>query len=158
MLKIMSKIRHENIVKEMEDKHKQELDRKDYEYKKHDKSLRNRITHLKQMLESSEEVNREKNKTIKDETTKRIELEEKLKEEKISSDNKSKQLKEKDEEIETLVNIVKRLKGHIEKNHDKEINRFEVIARRTKKARIREKCESKILDYKEKKLEAEKDE
>lgn len=158
MLKIMSKIRHENIVKEMEYKHKQELDHKDYEYKKHDKSLRNQITHLNQMLDSREEVIQEKDKIIKDETTKRIEVEEKLKEEKISSDNKSKQLKEKDEEIETLVNIVKRLKGHIEKKDDKEINRFEAIARRTKKARIKKKCESKILDYKEKKLEAEKDE
>lgn len=123
MLKIMSKIRHENIVKEMKDKHKQELDRKDYEYKNNDKRLRNINTHLKQMLDSSESV-----------------------------------IQEKDEQIETLVSIVKRLKGHIEKSHDKEINRFETIARRTKKARIKKKCESKILDYKEKKLKVEKDE
>lgn len=56
--------------------------------------------------------------------------------------------KSKDDEIRKLHNI-------IESDSDKEINRLEAIAKRTKKPRIKEKIESRILGYKSRKLDLE---
>lgn len=42
---------------------------------------------------------------------------------------------------------IRRLYQNIESDYDKEINKLEAIAKRTRKPRIRKKCESRILKY-----------
>lgn len=59
-----------------------------------------------------------------------------------------KKCKLKDDEI-------RRLYQTIESDYDKEINKLEAIAKRTRKPRIRKKCESRILKYKFRKQDLE---
>lgn len=109
MFKVVSKIRHENMIAEIKESHRKEL---------------------------FNEQN-----ILNDERSKRKEIEAKLREE-------IKKGKLKDDEI-------KRLRYIIESDSDEEINRLEAIAKRTKKSRIRKKCESRILKYKFRKQELE---
>lgn len=102
MFKIVSKIRHENMIAEIKENHKKELF--------------------------------QKQNILNDERIKRKEIEAKLRDE-------IKKGKLRDDEI-------KRLYQTIESNYDKEINKLEAIAKRTRKPRIRKKCESRILKYK----------
>lgn len=109
MFKVVSKIRHENMIAEIKESHRKEL---------------------------FNEQN-----ILNDERSKRKEIEAKLREE-------IKKGKLKDDEI-------KRLRYIIESDSDEEINRLEAIAKRTKKPRIRKKCESRILKYKFRKQDLE---
>lgn len=102
MFKVMSKIRHENMIAEIKENHKKELF--------------------------------QKQNILNDEIRSRKEIEAKLKIE-------IKKGKLKDDEI-------RRLYQTIESEYDKEINKLESIAKRTRKPRIRKKCESRILKYK----------
>lgn len=106
MFKIVSKIRHENMIAEIKESHRKEL---------------------------SQQQN-----ILNDERSKRKEIEAKLREE-------IKKCKLKDDEI-------KRLDYIIESNLDKEIKKLEAIAKRTKKPRIRKKCENRISEYKFRKI------
>lgn len=109
MFKVVSKIRHENMIAEIKESHRKEL---------------------------SQQQN-----ILNDERSKRKEIEAKLKTE-------IKKGKLKDDEI-------RRLYQTIEFDYDKEINKLEAIAKRTRKHRIRKKCESRILKYKFRKQELE---
>ncbi|MBS6509683.1 MAG: hypothetical protein KH369_15890 [Paraclostridium bifermentans] len=109
MFKVVSKIRHENMIDEIKESHKKELS--------------------------------QKQNILNDERSKRKEIEAKLRDE-------IKKGKLKDDEI-------KRLYQTIESDYDKEINKLEAIAKRTKKPRIRKKCESRILKYKFRKQDLE---
>lgn len=106
MFKIVSKIRHENMIAEIKESHRKEL---------------------------SQQQN-----ILNDERSKRKEIEAKLREE-------IKKGKLKDDEI-------KRLDYIIESNLDKEIKKLEAISKRTKKPRIRKKCENRISEYKFRKI------
>lgn len=109
MFKVVSKIRHENMIAEIKESHRKDLS--------------------------------QKQNILNDERSKRKEIEAKLRDE-------IKKGKLKDDEI-------KRLYQTIESDYDKEINKLEAIAKRTRKPRIRKKCESRILKYKFRKQDLE---
>lgn len=102
MFKIVSKIRHENVIAEIKESHRKEL---------------------------FNEQN-----ILNDERSKRKEIEAELK-----SVIKIGEIKD---------NLINKLIHTIDSDSDKEINRLEAIAKRTRKPRIRKKCESRILKYK----------
>lgn len=106
MFKVVSKIRHENMIAEIKESNRKEL------------------SHQQNILN--------------DERRKRKETEAKLREE-------VKKGKLKDDEI-------RRLYHTMESDYDKEINKLEAIAKRTKKPRIRKKCENRISEYKFRKI------
>lgn len=89
------------------------------------------IKYYQELLNQENEEIREENKNLK------ICLE---KESSTATD-----LREENEKLSTKISI---LETFIRFEYNKEIDRLENIKRKTKKIRVKKKCESRILDYK----------
>ena len=88
-------------------------------------------------------------KIIDNQSKNNLSLREDLKDMKGSLLKLSTELKDKDREINVL-------RFFLAAEADKEVKRLEAIAKRTRKPRIKKKCESRIIDYKMRKLSYEK--
>ena len=97
---------------------------------------------IKEIMDMNEKI-------IDNQSKNNLSLREDLKDMKGSLLKLSKELKDKDREI----NVLRFL---LAAEADKEVKRLEAIAKRTRKTRIKKKCESRIIDYKMRKLSYEK--
>ncbi len=97
---------------------------------------------IKEIMDMNEKI-------IDNQSKNNLSLREDLKDMKGSLLKLSKELKDKDREI----NVLRFL---LAAEADKEGKRLEAIAKRTRKTRIKKKCESRIIDYKMRKLSYEK--
>ena len=127
------------------------IKRKDTDIKFLEGQVRKYQDLLNESIEKTEDEKREKN--LKD-------LNIKIKEDKIKEledyiDDLQQTLEDEQEANNELLDIVEEYENKELSEHEKEIKRIEAIQSRTKSYKVKKKCESRILKYKEMKMKRE---